>query len=295
MSNKLFLSLGDIIQIQAPTNPTIDNHIYLITYLDTEKIKLLQADKLGIPEEIEFAIHDGALSDETITEIAILNRPLERGFAQQHKLLPGTWINIYFNGDVPTIITGKIVTLEEDMIEIETYPEKKRLFIDFAYEGIPANLPIEKIMIRNAPISISLHIEDIDEAEGLDEQDVLQLALLEGEEIIFGDEETMTQIVDVPEEEKRYGIIQQSDDLLDELLAVIPTYKRTHKVLNSIHKIIERFKQLRSEYSIFDSYGNPEGPLFKGPNYKPLVETLQKLDQKLYWIIPIAKNRKKII
>ena len=75
MSNKLFLSLGDIIQIQAPTNPTIDNHIYLITYLDTEKIKLLQADKLGIPEEIEFAIgkNINQFNVESIEELKLLS------------------------------------------------------------------------------------------------------------------------------------------------------------------------------------------------------------------------------
>ena len=40
--------------------------------------------------------------------------------------------------------------------------------------------------------------------------------------------------------------------------------------------------------------GSPEGPLIKGADYKPLVETLKKLNQKLYWILPIVKNRKKL-
>ena len=35
-----FLSLGDIIQLSAPTNLDIDNHIYLIDYIDDNKLRL---------------------------------------------------------------------------------------------------------------------------------------------------------------------------------------------------------------------------------------------------------------
>ena len=58
-------------------------------------------------------------------------------------------------------------------------------------------------------------------------------------------------------ERRRFGIAQQSVDLLDELLASIPTNKRTNAVLNNIHVMIERFKQLRKMYSIFNEYGQP--------------------------------------
>ena len=43
------------------------------------------------------------------------------------------------------IINGKITNLEEDMIEVLTYPEKDTIYIDFGYCGIPKNLNIEKI------------------------------------------------------------------------------------------------------------------------------------------------------
>ena len=288
--NKLLLSLGDIIRISAPTNKDINNHVFLIKYLDNDKIQLIDATSDDKIHEIELNINNGKLSDESINEIAILQKASERGFARQHKLLPETWISIYFSGKVPTVITGRVVHLEEDMIEIETYPQKKRIFIDFGYRGIPPNIPIEKITIRKSPIGLSREEEE-------EEETVPDLAALikEGDEIVFGDEEEeMIQVVEVPEEERRFGIMVQSEDMLDELLARIPTQRRTSQVLNGIHMMIERFKQLRQMYSVFDEYGNPEAPLIKGANYKPLVKTLQLLNQKLSWIIPIVKNKRKL-
>ena len=48
---------------------------------------------------------------------------------------------------------------------------------------------------------------------------------------------------------------KQTNDLLDELLAIIPTNKRTNRVLNGIHTMIERYEQLREMFSKFDKEG----------------------------------------
>ena len=56
----------------------------------------------------------------------------------------------------------------------------------------------------------------------------------------------ITEQVDISEEQRRYGIDSQTNDLLDELLSSVPSNKRTTKVLNNIHILIERFKQLRT-------------------------------------------------
>ena len=298
MSQKnLLLSLGDIIQITAPTNIDINNHIFLIKYLDNNRIQLIDATSGDQLQEIELNITDGKLGDETIQEIAILQKASEKGFARQHKLLPEKWINIYFGGQLPAVITGKIMNLDEDMIEIETYPSKKRIFIDFGYKGIPLNIPIEKIIIRKAPLGLSRE-EEGEEEEEEEEAKVspdLSALIKEADEIVFDDgEEEMVQVVEVPEEERRFGISVQSEDMLDELLAHIPTQQRTSRVLNSIHIMIERFKQLRQIYSVFDKYDNPEAALFKGAGFKPLVQSLQRLNQKLSWIIPIVKNKRKL-
>ena len=296
----LFLSLGDIIQITAPTNNTINNHIYLISYLDDQKLTLIDATDIENPVKLELTLMDGNLTDESIQEIAIIDKASEKGFARQKGLVPDTWVDIYFAGDVPFILTGKISSLDEDMIEIITHPEQKHIFIDFAYKGIPDNLPITEINIREAPSilskspSVRSDIEEVDEVDE-DAPPDLQKYIAEGDEIVFAaQEEEMTQLVDVGESERRFAISQQSEDLLDELLAVIPTNQRTNQVMNNIHKMIARFKELRQAYSVFDEWGNPEKPLFKGANYKPLIPTLKKMNQKLYWILPIVENRRKI-
>ena len=301
MSNKIFLSLGDVIQVNAPDNLGIHDHIYLISYLDDQRIKLIDAASAGEPIQLELLIEDGKLSDESIAEISILSHSPEKGFSRQHHLLPDTWVDLYFGGAVPAVLTGEIINLEEDMIEIETFPDKQKIFIDFAYKGIPTNLPITKINIRESPIkdlSPSLEAEGdevlITKDVSIFTGDDLQALIKEGDEIIFGEEEEMIQVVEVPEDEKRFGISQQSEDLLDELLANIPTNERTNRVLNNIHLMIERFKQLRNTYSEFDEYGNPERPFIKGDIYKPLLENLYKLKKQLFWIVPIVKNKKKL-
>ena len=66
MSNKIFLSLGDVIQVNAPDNLGIHDHIYLISYLDDERIKLIDAASTSEQIELELLIYDGKLSDESI-------------------------------------------------------------------------------------------------------------------------------------------------------------------------------------------------------------------------------------
>lgn len=316
-TNSIFLQLGDIIQIDAPKNSDLHEHNFLIDYIDTKKIKII--DEIS-GETITLNINDsGNLSDESISSISILNRAETIGYAKQNNLLPGTFIDIYFGGDIPVTITGLINDLDEDMIEIKTIDNDELIYIDFGYKGIPEDIPIDKIVIRPPPElikrddddreiekdTIPSAVEDIEDDEPVPEVTVqvetetikqqIKDIILEADQIEFGAElESITQIVDVPEERKRYGIDAQVNDLLDELLASYPSDKRTRKVLNQIHIQIERFKQLREIFSQFDRNGNATMPLIKGAGFKPLVSHLQKLNQKLYWIMPVAQNQKKI-
>ena len=93
---------------------------------------------------------DGTL-DEDIESINLLSRSEFEGYAKQNELLPKTWINIEVEGDLPMILTGEILNLEEDMIEVKTYPDSEIIYIDFAYKGLPKELHIKKITIREAP------------------------------------------------------------------------------------------------------------------------------------------------
>ena len=307
--NSIYLQLGDIIEIDAPSNPDINQHNFLIDYIDSLKIKMI--DELS-GDKITLKINeDGILSDESINSISILDRPENNSYARQNKLLPETYIDIYFGGDLPITITGEITNLEEDLIEVKTYDNGELIYIDFGYKGIPEDIPIDKIIIRPKPESKENVIisddkiiqeskdDDIDETiisvpiEGIKEK--LRDVILDADQIEFGPSlGDFTQIVEVSEERKRYSLDTQVNDLLDELLSSVPSAERTRKVLNNIHIQIERFKQLREYFSQFDANGNAILPIKKGADYKPLVKHLQELNQKLYWILPIAQNQKKI-
>lgn len=333
--DKISLGLGDIIQITAPSNSEINEKIFLIDYLDNSVLRLINTDNLN-SITLNIDNETGTFTDESIKSISILDKSEEKGYARQNGLLPKVWIDIQFGGDVPAIITGIITDLEEDMIEITTYPEKETIYIDFAYKGMPLDLPIKTINIRSPPQDIQKEeekkmeegIEYTDEAklqsdlieekeddlvEEGDKEDVLEEEIFEvpvetrevrekikelieeADDITFGEEEgTITQEVQVTEEKKRYSIEAQANDMLNELLSNVPNTERTRKVMNNIHTIIERFKQLREKVSIKNNEGEIVNIVKKGANYKPLVEKLHKLNQKLYWILPVITNKRKI-
>jgi len=64
--------------------------------------------------------------------------------------------------------------------------------------------------------------------------------------------------------------------------------------MNEIHKSIERYKQLRIMYSLYDKNGNISEPKIHGENYKPIIENIVNFDKNFYWMIPIVRNKKKI-
>ena len=93
---------------------------------------------------------------------------------------------------------------------------------------------------------------------------------------------------------QRYGVNTQLNDLMDELLSTIPDAARTSAVMERIHRIIRRFKELRENFSTFDKNGNVNGFKNFSASYKPLVEHMNNLDTNLRWIIPVVKQRVKI-
>jgi hypothetical protein len=340
LPSDISISLGDIIQIIAPTNSSINDQIYLIIYADQSKLKLINA---STATSLVLTIGpNGGFTDESITSIYILDQPQFPGYAKQNDLTIGKWINISFGGDLPTIITGQITDLEEDMIEVKTYPGDQIFYLDFGYKGIPENIPITHIEIRSPPSKVEeaglsdataavstkdakfnaqlMQSVDEDAAQGIEPisiskskavagsatediaskvpveemKSMLQDILIDADSIKFGDElAPIVQVVELPEEQKRYSIEKQTSDLLNELVSEVPNEKRTKVVLNNIHSLIERFCQLRDEFSIFDANGNAAPRPYNTEHYKPLAKSLMALNQKLFWIMPIVKNVRK--
>ena len=315
----LELQLGDVIHITNPVNDELNDQSFIIDYIDKTKAYLINTDTMN---RIRVSITpEGVIGDGNITRISILSRDDTGSYARQNDLLPGKWVNIYFGGDFPVIITGEITNLENDMIEITTV-DGDIIYLNFDYKGIPENLPIEMIEIREKPTKqLSEKEEEYAQEEGVEEipelaeertfvdpaklqlnipvkniKDQLREFIIKADQVKFGDEEfgPIVQYLDVSSKSQRYSIETQVSDLLDELLSTIPNAQRTPKVLNNIHIMIERFKQLREHFSYFDQYGNVESALVKEATYKPLSAYFANFKLNLYWILPVVKNIKKV-
>lgn len=303
------LELGDIIKLHAPTNEEINEKPFIISFINENVIDLNSSDK-----ELTLTLEDEKLTDESITKISILYKNPLKGFIKQNEFRVGNWLDIQFHGDVPTIVTAQITEIIEDMIELKLYPGLNVIYIDFSYNGIPKELKIERIVERDAPeefVEVPIVVselptdeveEEVDETTFDYEFDIAKIPevkiqddIIEGSKIVFG--ETMgelVQIVEVDEKLKRFDLDTQVNDLLNEMLSKIPKFERTYKVINEIHTHIERFKQLRQEFSNFDSIGNITEKVLKGLYNKPLSEALLKLNNMVPWILPVVINKKKI-
>lgn len=320
------IELGDIIQIISPRNPELDANAFYVMYVDSSKIKMVNINTYVL---VLLTIDEsGAITDESITEIHLLTRSMESGFARQNGLLPKTWIDIHFGGEMPYIATGEITNLEEDMIEIKTL-ENDVFYIDFEYKGVPEHIPIDKIVIRDPPAAALATASAVDTNETLYDalsankpsseatieytengesiinipegtvadatlKDVLHEIYLDANELYGEDLEEIFQNVEIPEYQKKYTIETQVNDFMDELLSTVPNSRRTAQLMAKIHNLVERFKELRNMYSVFDETGNVVGKKVYGDLHKPLIERILNLDTRLRWLIPVVKQTKKL-
>ncbi|NBV28065.1 hypothetical protein EBS02_03460 [bacterium] len=155
--NEFSLRLGDIIEISAPKNDILNEHTFFIEYINDVRIVLIDVatmDQIQLNRDEE----TGVFSDKSIREIRLVSRSEHDGYARQNNLVVGTWIEIHIGGDVSTILTGEITSLEEDQIEVRVVPEMDIIYIDFEYKGIPEDIPIKSIIIRDKP-STYKHVE----------------------------------------------------------------------------------------------------------------------------------------
>ena len=335
-SKPVDVEYGDIIQIIAPSNPELHEVTFFVNYINESKCKLIN---ISSKEHVELTIREdsGGFTDESILKVFLLDRSEDSGYARQKRLLPKTWVDVYFRG-FPTI-TGEITDLEEDRIEITTYPQLKIIYIDFAYRGLPENIPIEKFVIREKPLNLKNVStlkklrDNVAESESEEDQSVFmqedeeatqeylptgesiihipegtqpdanirdtlrnQFAKVKPSGIVFGDYlDSVEQFVEIPESQKRYGIEMQITSYMDELLATIPYNARSNRVMNKIHILVERYKELREIYSTYDSTGNIKSLKRHDPTtYKPLLEHLENMDIKLPWIVPTVVHNKKM-
>ena len=147
-TTSLQLELGDIIEIVAPRNQQLHEENFFIDYIDSNKLILIN---LVNEKEVVLTLERNSFEDESIQTINILSRSQEKGYVKQQELKVNTWIDIHFDLDVPYILTGEITDIIEDMIEVQAIDTNEKLYIDFAYKGVPETLYIKKIETRDTP------------------------------------------------------------------------------------------------------------------------------------------------
>ena len=324
------LELGDIIKILAPTHPQLHENTFYISYINERRIEIIDVASLE-KLHLNLSLEDGSFTDKSIQEIHLLDRSEQAGYARQNKLLPQTWIEIHFGGEISTIFTGEITNLEEDQIEVTTYPDLHVIYIDFQYKGLPENIPIQKIVIRDKPASllnvkfseiaaadgsatealsssssdpyyeyletgeINIHADETAEAEE-NTLRVLQSVVTKTKGLIIEENlEVIEQVVEIPENQKRYALSAQTNSMLDELLSTIPSVQRSKEIMDKIKTLIFRYKELRQFFSVFDENGNIRQYKKNNPKlHKPLVEHIKQMDTKLSWVLPVVSAKKKI-
>ena len=120
-----WLELADFIQINAPTNAEWHEQLFYISYIDENLIELIHI----VSNQIHLLqIQKRQFVDHSIEKIVVVSRSSLKGYARQNGLFPHIWVDIYFGGELPKSITAEIRHLEEDMIELRSYPENKILF-----------------------------------------------------------------------------------------------------------------------------------------------------------------------
>lgn len=299
------LQLGDVIVIQSPGDYILDKKIFYIDYIDKKKIKIINVDDFSTNNLL--INEDGTIADDNIKSISIISSNPNKGYARQNNLLPNTWIDILFGGDIPTIVTGQITNLEDDMIEIKTV-DKDVLYINFNYQGIPENFPPVSFEIREKPTSIKEKGEQEEQGEQIEQGPMEQKQksemkpvsnkfksnniILNDNDFVIGDIVQIEEIINVDDSMRRYNIEEQTNDFFENLVSTIPNNKRNSTIINQFNTIVKRFVELRQMSSIFDKYGNVEGPIIHSASDVPLADYLSKFGNKLYWIkYGVVNNR----
>lgn len=309
-----YLQLGDIIKIVSVKDSRFNDGTFYISYFDPKE--LMEIVNVASLASHQISLKNGKITDAIIDKIVLLNRSHYRGFARQNGLLQGTWIEMEFYSDVRHVITGIITHVENDMIEITTYPEEEILYIDFAFKGIPKGIPLKSICFCKKPASYKSIQPEEESDEDLEEEEdfsteyneegelVLQIPsklrleedyrnelnkeYLEGIETIE-EEEPYQYETNMVESQIRYNVDVQMNELLDDLLYRIPEEKRSKRILNEIQTHVNRFRELRDIYSIKDEYDQVRSFIIHDPKgYKPLADSLYTLDTSIPWICPVA-------
>jgi hypothetical protein len=233
------LQYASIIRINS-TNLDYDNQLFFINYINHERVELISSKS---KEAFTLLIgEDGTFDDEAITDVEVLYSPPEgSGYAKINGLLPGKVIDIHFGTSEPFIITGEIINLENDIIEIKPRNEwvEQNIFIDFHYGGVDSELNITNFTIKYDENFI--HNTDADEDEEIDEEKENEV-IGAVPSIVVQEENNANSFV--------YNVEQQINDYIDHFYYGKDSLSRKERAI--LANEIQKYVQLRSKYTSFD-------------------------------------------
>ena len=261
------LQYGSIIRLIS-SNDDYKDKLFFVNYIGNNEIQLTD-NKLF--NTFSFKISNGQIDDENVEKIEVLYTPPEGiGYAKINGLVHNpeepVVVDITFITEVPFIVTGEIISLEEDMIEIKPYNENinENLFIDFHYGGIDQELQIGDISIRYDDIRFRNRNDTVNQGD-LDED---RLADSDDEEfneyIAQGEQQTETkyrrgEVVGyvsslLTQQQNRsyayiYSIEQQMNDYINSYLYKHENVSEHEK--RKLIKEINKYVELRKKYSDF--------------------------------------------
>jgi hypothetical protein len=106
--------------------------------------------------------------------------------------------------------------------------------------------------------------------------------------LVFGEMvDDVIQKFNVSESETRFGIDNQVGDMFNTMKSDV-NEKRDDRILK---QIVQRYQELRSEFSIFNEYGNIIGIVKRDDSYKPIVDAIKKMETNISWLLPIVKQK----
>jgi hypothetical protein len=222
------ITYGNLIRIHTQED-TYKENVFFVEKCKSDKLLLRAQDQSSF-------ILD--LNDPNVEDIQIVYVPEEEGYAQQHLLFPGKWVEVRFDAEGEDVIRGKIIS-STSLLEILT--ENGSYYIPVLY-GLPDEVfSIQEII----PPDIVLP-ETKTKPKAKDQGQGEEQAEGEGEGELLGEVEEETEVP------LFYTREQETNDLVEHLLLQIEEKKRNTYAMKKIYNVVHRYHELKQEYIRYD-------------------------------------------
>jgi len=228
---------------------TYGNLVRIHTQQDTYKENVFFVEKckrdeliLRTQEQSTFTLN---LNNPDIQDIQIVYVPAEEGYAQQHLLFPGKWVEVQFDAEGTDVIRGKIMS-STNLLEILT--ENGSYYIPVLY-GLPDEVfSIQEII----PPDIVLP-EPTEKKSKAKDKSTLEEEVPETTEFKEDEEgELLGEVEEETEVPLFYTREQETNDLVEHLLLQVEEKKRNTYAMKKIYNVVHRYHELKQEYIRYD-------------------------------------------